>query len=184
MEAPKSKPTIYRGVTFRSRLEARWAVFLDHHFMVRTWSYEPYEFTFPESGWRYTPDFGINIGGTIYLLEVKPAMPTEEYKTQLTRIAEDGHHIWLGVGSFYQSEEPRLFDYTNTEITTVVKPILLSNWPLFPSASASVKQASQFRFDLAKGYIPKNKLGNDQEFRQHLRDYTRKTKRENRDGPK
>ncbi|GIF13981.1 hypothetical protein [Actinoplanes teichomyceticus] len=44
----------YAGCRFRSRLEARWAVFFDH-FNIR-WEYEPQGFTF-STGTRYLPDF-------------------------------------------------------------------------------------------------------------------------------
>lgn len=46
-------PTFYAGVTFRSRLEARWAVFFD--VLDVPWRYEPEGFQCP-SGW-YLPDF-------------------------------------------------------------------------------------------------------------------------------
>ncbi len=47
-------PTSYRGVSFRSRLEATWAYNLDAWGI--SWSYEPEGFTLP-SGARYLPDF-------------------------------------------------------------------------------------------------------------------------------
>ncbi|RPH48378.1 MAG: hypothetical protein EHM85_00310 [Desulfobacteraceae bacterium] len=45
--------TYYRGYRFRSRLEARWAVFFEH--MGITFQYEPEGYKLP-SGW-YLPDF-------------------------------------------------------------------------------------------------------------------------------
>lgn len=50
----KAIETRYAGCRFRSRLEARWAVFLDH-LMIR-WEYEPEGFELP-GGLRYLPDF-------------------------------------------------------------------------------------------------------------------------------
>ena len=52
--------TIYRGYRFRSRLEARWAVFFDR--VGIAWEYEPqgYEVGFSGGEWsktRYLPDF-------------------------------------------------------------------------------------------------------------------------------
>lgn len=47
-------PTTYGGTIFRSRLEARWATFLDSHHI--TWQYEPQTITLP-SGTVYIPDF-------------------------------------------------------------------------------------------------------------------------------
>lgn len=46
--------TKYSGVFFRSRLEARWAVYFDLCGM--TWAYEPTIFDFP-NGPSYLPDF-------------------------------------------------------------------------------------------------------------------------------
>lgn len=45
--------TIYKGYRFRSRLEARWAVFFDH--LKLNWVYEHEGYALP-SGW-YLPDF-------------------------------------------------------------------------------------------------------------------------------
>jgi hypothetical protein len=59
-------PTTYAGVTFRSRLEARWATFLDSHHI--TWQYEPETITLP-SGAVYVPDLWLPELGT--WIEVK-----------------------------------------------------------------------------------------------------------------
>lgn len=67
----KSKPTIYNGTKYRSRLEARWAAFFD----LIGWrhQYEPYDL----DGW--TPDFAIyGSASRILFLEVKPIV-TKEY---------------------------------------------------------------------------------------------------------
>ncbi len=47
-------PTVYRGTTFRSALEASWAATLDS--LAITWEYEPETINLP-SGARYLPDF-------------------------------------------------------------------------------------------------------------------------------
>jgi hypothetical protein len=60
----KSKPTIYKGTKYRSRLEARWAAFFD--LLGFTYQYEPYDL----NGW--TPDFVIYLGDKEILCEVKP----------------------------------------------------------------------------------------------------------------
>lgn len=64
-EAPiKAIPTVYGGVTFRSRLEARWAAFFDLANVV--WDYEPSAM----DGWA--PDFAITLDGATVYAEVKP----------------------------------------------------------------------------------------------------------------
>ncbi len=59
-------PTVYRGTTFRSALEASWAATLDS--LSIAWEYEPEMVTLP-SGARYLPDFRLPEIGT--WLEVK-----------------------------------------------------------------------------------------------------------------
>jgi hypothetical protein len=65
----KAIPTRYSGITFRSRLEARWAAFFD--LMCWTWHYEPFDL----DGWF--PDFLIE-GKSQTLVEVKPFMEYDE----------------------------------------------------------------------------------------------------------
>src|SRR6478752_8276107 len=50
--------TTYRGYRFRSRLEARWAVFFDA--LGLRWEYEPEGFVLP-SGKHYLPDFRVKL---------------------------------------------------------------------------------------------------------------------------
>lgn len=74
------KPTKYAGILFRSRLEARWAVFFDA--LGIAWEYEPE--TFVRDGHHYTPDFAIPanrdfMAGERVYVEVKP---TEEAITE------------------------------------------------------------------------------------------------------
>lgn len=60
----KAIPTVYEGVRFRSRLEARWAALFD--FRGFAWDYEPIDF----DGWA--PDFKLVIKGQELFVEVKP----------------------------------------------------------------------------------------------------------------
>jgi len=62
----KSKPTVYDGYEFRSRIEARWAVFFDA--MGIKYHYEYQDFILPD-GTRYLPDFFLPGYG---YAEVKP----------------------------------------------------------------------------------------------------------------
>lgn len=55
MNAITPIPTDYAGCRFRSRLEARWAVFFDKLHIA--WEYEPQGFVIEPSGRRYLPDF-------------------------------------------------------------------------------------------------------------------------------
>lgn len=67
----KAIETKYKGCRFRSRLEARWAVFFDA--LGIKWEYEPEGFELDDVGTRYLPDFwlpGFNSDG-LYV-EIKP----------------------------------------------------------------------------------------------------------------
>ena len=71
----KAIETRYKGYRFRSRLEARWAVFFDA--CGYQWEYEPEGFDLP-CGTHYLPDFKIfgedyNGDYNVFWIEVKPS---------------------------------------------------------------------------------------------------------------
>jgi hypothetical protein len=78
----KAHPTKYKGVMFRSRLEARWAAFFD--LVGWEWEYEPVDL----NGW--TPDFRLTVEelGSPLFVEVKPFSTLTEFET---------HVCWLYV---------------------------------------------------------------------------------------
>lgn len=78
-------PTAYRGVQFRSRLEARWAAFFDA--LRWDWSYEPIDLA------GYIADFVLAFGAGSVLVEVKPATTTIELVEHRARVESSG---WSG----------------------------------------------------------------------------------------
>ena len=62
----KAIETLYNGIHYRSRLEARWAVFFDEIGLCH--SYEPAAFRY--SG--YVPDFSLESRNLTVLVEIKP----------------------------------------------------------------------------------------------------------------
>lgn len=79
MSGTKSIKTEYNGISFRSRLEARWAMVLDG--LGFPWEYEPVLFDLPSG--RYLPDFRVLGGyaGVEFWIEVKGPVPdTREFK--------------------------------------------------------------------------------------------------------
>lgn len=62
----KAIQTVYKGYKFRSRLEARWAVFFDA--LGLDWEYEPEGYELPDGTW-YLPDFYIHNDNTF--IEIK-----------------------------------------------------------------------------------------------------------------
>ena len=91
--------TIYRGYRFRSRLEARWAVFFDT--LGIPFEYEPEGFELP-GGLRYLPDFWLpEQDGWV---EIKGQEPTEEDSLKAQLLAEGtGHPVYIFFGPI---EEP------------------------------------------------------------------------------
>jgi len=85
--------TEYRGIRFRSRLEARWAVFFDQ--LEIEYEYEPEGFEF-DDGTRYLPDFWLpTFDGGMYV-EVKCQGGDLTKARRLA--AEKRVSIWLAVG--------------------------------------------------------------------------------------
>jgi hypothetical protein len=71
MNPLKPIETRYKGYRFRSRLEARWAVFFDA--LGVAWQYEPQGFSLPSG--NYLPDFWLP--NHKYWIEIKGEQPTD-----------------------------------------------------------------------------------------------------------
>lgn len=76
-----AKPALHNGTWFRSRLEASWAAFLDHHAVK--WTYEQEWFNFGD-GTRYLPDFWLPESRA--WMEVKGVL-TDDDLTKVKRLA-------------------------------------------------------------------------------------------------
>lgn len=86
----RAVPTEYAGVVFRSRLEARWAVFMDTVGIM--WEYEPERVQLPGGG-TYLPDFRTAAGAYI---EVKGAEDNLDKPYLIRAAAVLGHLSILG----------------------------------------------------------------------------------------
>lgn len=98
--------THYAGHRFRSRLEARWAVFFD--VLGIEWMYEPQGYEIPnlENGsFPYLPDFWLP--REHLWVEVKGVMTPEVYQSLLLAAAPTGLPDHLGAETFV----PRTFDW-------------------------------------------------------------------------
>lgn len=108
---PKKEQTIkaietkYKGYKFRSRLEARWAVFFDSAQIP--WEYEKEGYTL-RTGECYLPDFYLpeqNI-----FVEVKGEMPNDDYMRKLAQFgAEIEKSVLVLNGIFEMNQEYSLF---------------------------------------------------------------------------
>ncbi len=79
--APLPIPTRFGGVQFRSRLEARWAVFFTHLGLPWFYEYEGFQLS---SGW-YVPDFWLP--KLKAWIEIKPADPSAVEATKCQELA-------------------------------------------------------------------------------------------------
>lgn len=77
--------TVYGGIRFRSRLEAKWAAFFNR--IGWKWTYEPFD------GNGYIPDFLID-GKRPFLVEVKPAVTQEQYEAPIAKITTGLAGVW------------------------------------------------------------------------------------------
>jgi hypothetical protein len=95
--------TVYKGYRFRSRLEARWAVFLDKLGIPYQYEKEGFEL----DGEWYLPDFWLPLPeaderhtGSGYWLEIKPLSLSEREKWLLGRLVRDtGHNAYAFAGN-------------------------------------------------------------------------------------
>lgn len=78
--------TRYKGYRFRSRLEARWAVYFDS--LGLQWEYEPDGFEL-SSGERYLPDFKVRAPRAWLWFEVKGAAPAAEDIERMRCLTDD-----------------------------------------------------------------------------------------------
>lgn len=88
-------PTTYKGYRFRSRLEARWAVFFSA--LNTPWEYEREGFDLRAAG-RYLPDFWLPEAGL--WLEIKGQAPsdTEYQKVAALASAQPDNNVLMAIG--------------------------------------------------------------------------------------
>lgn len=72
-------PTVFNGIEYRSRLEARWAAFM--HNIGWEHTYEPFD------GDGYIPDFIVH-GNRPLFIEVKPAVLLSEYQQPQDKVSK------------------------------------------------------------------------------------------------
>lgn len=104
----KPKDTHYNGYRFRSRLEARWAVFFDTFGVPYQYEKEGYVL----DGISYLPDFWLPLDdvehgnkGWGYWLEIKPVALTMKEELLLEKLVEHtGHNAYAFAGNPWRGE--------------------------------------------------------------------------------
>jgi len=103
MKEIKAIETHYKGYRFRSRLEARWAVYFDA--IGAKWQYEPEGYDLEELGY-YLPDFFVSINwhkeykNPGNFVEIKGSMPEEIEFEKIKRLSKLTNHsckMFIGV---------------------------------------------------------------------------------------
>lgn len=106
--------TKYNGYYFRSRLEARWAIFMDT--LGVKYQYEPEVFDLDDNLY-YLPDF--YLPELDVYIEIKPVYPTKEEEIKASRLATvTGKDVYIFYG---QPENP---DNTGEESAFIFSPNL------------------------------------------------------------
>jgi hypothetical protein len=131
--------TQYKGYRFRSRLEARWAVFFDA--LGIEWEYEKEGFNLGNAGW-YLPDFWLPTYGVF--VEIKPSdMSAYEHSRVLALRGQAPVILLCGEPGKYQS-----YDYGDLYTTTCAD---LGEWGMNGSLPAfGFRSDGEF-----SGYMPK-----------------------------
>jgi hypothetical protein len=141
------KPSVYRGITYSSRLEARWAVLIDNCKNVVSFQYQPKTFVLP-NGWEYTPDFLVRYQETPnhhqqMFLEIKPSTPTKEYRDTLSTFAKViPHPLFLLCGSIYKD------NYISSWLLQGHRVSLTHPADVFKGYDVAYKTAANYRFDI------------------------------------
>lgn len=111
----KAIETYYNGYRFRSRLEARWAVFFDT--LGVRYEYEPEGFELDDGTW-YLPDFRVKCYGTRGDFDNKPFDLYIEVKGHMSE--EDAHKIRMfsGTADLYDTDHDR--DYYEAIVPVLI----------------------------------------------------------------
>jgi len=166
------KPTVFKGIRYRSRLEATWAVFYDqlvcrgyiNDVKYEQWAddhdkwygdlldasliYDENARTFAR---KYRPDFMIRDGDYVLYQEVKPIFPNTEYLHGLRAVAQviglASYALILSVGSFRDENPPANLPYPY--ILDLRTRYLGLSW-LPDCVSDCANYAREFRWDLVR----------------------------------
>jgi hypothetical protein len=98
-------PTIYDGVRYRSRIEARWAIFMDTLSIEHEYEREGFDCG---NGVYYLPDFWLP--ALKVWIEVKGELPTPGEERKAVLLANGtGHPVYTAVGGFHHAPPMGLY---------------------------------------------------------------------------
>lgn len=94
----KAIETVYNGYRFRSRLEARWAVFFDALGIEYQYELEGFELG---NGIKYLPDFRVKSNFFTGWIEIKPQFPNEIEIEKAIQLSMSGDPVIIFIGEPY-----------------------------------------------------------------------------------
>lgn len=113
----KAIETEYKGYKFRSRLEARWAVFFEA--LGFDWEYEPEGFELSNGQW-YLPDFRVkSIHGFTTWYEIKPKDSVDDNK--IKQLGKDFHKKYYQFSNFLVETNLKIKKLKNPTGVTLTK---------------------------------------------------------------
>lgn len=107
--------TSYRGYRFRSRLEARWAIFFDT--LEIKWEYEPEGYRMSD-GTCYLPDFWLPSFSCGMFVEVKPE--NGDFSKAIKFAIESNQSVWLADGV----PAPKAYNVASRERMALACPLI------------------------------------------------------------
>ena len=144
MSNARAIQTVYNGYRFRSRLEARWAVFFDA--LGIRYEYEPEGFEL-DDGTRYLPDFYLpDINGGTYV-EVKGQMDDKSYRKVQAFWKEGDRPLYVlgGLPTQAELDNDDMYGYVNRYANCFEYGMRGSDWPyLFCVCPACGKVGLEF----------------------------------------
>lgn len=126
--------TEYKGYRFRSRLEARWAIFFEE--LGLDWGYEEQGYTLKD-GTKYLPDF--RVGQRPLFVEVKGPTPTEREIKKCDLLAQPKNWVLLVSGPPRYIED----DYKGVRCNGYLKGYELWYWQQGWGPVGEAKQLGQ-----------------------------------------
>lgn len=134
----KAIETVYKGYRFRSRTEARWAVFFDA--LDVRWEYECEGYDLGPLGW-YLPDFWLPDQG--WFAEVKPGVFSETETAKCCVLSHQSkHNVLLLDGApdcrYYAFCEPAR-PHSPSDQKALILPVSLNRKPVFVCANGEGK---------------------------------------------
>lgn len=146
---PELKPieTHYAGCRFRSRIEARWAVFLDH--LGIGWQYEPQGFDLPSG--PYLPDFLLDLGDGVWW-EVKGLEPSQQERDLCWELMEaTKQQVYIAYGAIPRDrfDDPRIEHVSGTRVRWFIQPgaigFVPDSWQFDQAGTNAARLLSAYR---------------------------------------